>query len=410
MPPVFPAELISLILSDLTLEKADLAAACLVSRSFLPLAQEHLYHDIRLEFVRAYIPTHSYLYPSRELHTRGLLRTLQTSPELKLLVRRVSMGETGTVRDYREDKPTDFTRLFSGMTMIESLVFRDACETYADLFLAAEVDTPLRRLEAPDVSSTSHWQMIRRYQSSLRELVVRRCSGTIRQAEVPEVQLHLTSLDFDIPEVYHRSLAGRPPGCPAALVSHSTLTLQRLRLRIPTSLFPPLSSFAALAHLHLHDLGPPIPVFLQTRDDLTSHATELLSQLGECHNLTRLTLAPSSTRTTSPLLVSILSGTEPSSPSLNLGLSLPPRLEVLNFLSSALSPTQLLNIVSALPSATKLHALGFMEYLPFAPKRGTGIGARGGSGGRVEKPGEMQALREACRERGIRLVRIATTQ
>ncbi|GAA5896138.1 hypothetical protein JCM6882_008499 [Rhodosporidiobolus microsporus] len=413
MASTLPTEILAQILADPTLKRCDLAACCLVSRRVLPLAQEALFSHLTFDFAKNQDSAIDPALPTSK--TAKLVGTLSFNPALSRLVRRLDLQYVRPT--FGQERPVarfDMRAVYAGLLNLAALQLSLQGEDgpFAQVFLEANVKAPLRRLAVGNLMTPEVWQLLQRYQSTLRQLKVAN-SETFEYPwprDRPTLTLPSLKLDgCDSPSPEFWTL-GAYQKVPAALIGNSLPTLTHLHLTLPATTVPPLSSFPALTHLTLGLIGPDESLPYLTQLPYQRQVADLLAELRRCPSLLHLDFFESASVRQPRELSSFLCNPSPGPPpSPGLGRSLPPTLRVLQLQGVLFPPSAALAIVTSLPDSTGLRYLGFRPCLPRAPGRHRGIGA-GGGGGPIERPREMDQLERECRERGIQLFEMAATR
>ncbi|GAA6039612.1 hypothetical protein JCM8097_002212 [Rhodosporidiobolus ruineniae] len=387
-PPALPSELIDLILEQLALglraRKADLAACCLVSRTFLDLARPRLYRIVELHLTsisNGGLTTNAWV----DYSTFSVIRVLRDREHLRPFVQTLDIGAW-------QPPPLDRQRL----DLYQELycIFQN-CPNLVELWVGVGLETstsfPLLQLReegrAPPITRIKVRGVCQMVEILARVLIpgalkhIDLVSSTLATGVVPSALDHYC--------LSHLSL--RPPSEDPhpfleKILTLSSSTLTTLTFRISAQTLPALPSFARFPSLrHL-------VFFLRGDQDRTPLIQGLPPHLRGCGALERLSIHP-----TTPFTLSNIRTLSSPTPS-GLAANLPASLLALHLHSPLFHPSDLLSLVRASPQAVNLRQLGREPYrLPL------------GERDRKKRPSlpsdeEIDELNEVCRARGITVV------
>ncbi|ORY77222.1 hypothetical protein BCR35DRAFT_353193 [Leucosporidium creatinivorum] len=353
--PTLPSEIIFLILHQLAAQKhqSDLAASCLVSRSFLPLAREALYDTLYLEIRQTSLEEMDQ-FPQPTTLRRGsqflvnydkLSITLVRYPFLGSLVHRL------VVHTDNDSAPVVLQPMFDDV-----LSLLKSCQPrHIHFYVGAATDAAVEVV----------WQSGQLYQSIELEEIAN--NDQSRLWEVLEEQTELKNLSL---RSYGDGLASPIITFTSRLVQ---LNLHLLNLTEPTEgvapLFESLTSYSSSTLVqvdltlyfedqswHWHDLFCDLRVLrsLTLRLFPPTHSTDQLKQQQERHQLQLLLSRIPSTVTS----LSFLGSPNSRTYFIDLG-NLPPSITHLNITAFNLSPSTLLSL---LRSSSTLQNLTQLQY------------------------------------------------
>ncbi|GAA6026181.1 hypothetical protein JCM10207_001291 [Rhodosporidiobolus poonsookiae] len=137
-PRPFPFELVDHILAQDVLADADLAACCLVSRSFLPIARRQLYLVYSANILWIHEAVHSFEAwdPKSEAH----FQCLKAHPHLACLVRRFTLGDLHNGHEgsagFSQISATEIAEIsLDFLQPLQALEFEDDAFSYLDLLV-----------------------------------------------------------------------------------------------------------------------------------------------------------------------------------------------------------------------------------------------------------------------------------